>query len=492
MARDIVRRTHWLHAWCGVTAGVLIFVVSWTGTFAVFQEALSLWENPRAYEPTERKVDASVRELIEARYGDGIVSHVSVRLPSAVEPGIVVAASASEGRQVTAVVGGEVVETEIAPGPGQVLTRLHTDLLLPSPLGPFLVGFSGVLTLILLVSGVLLHRHIVRDLFVLRLFRSRRLALHDAHTLIGTWALPFHLLLAMSGAVLGFILLAAFLVQQIVYDGDGALMSEDMGDVVVDPSGVRSETANLDGILAAVATLERPFTPDGLEIEHWGDRAARVVVRGEPVDQLVWRRRASFDGATGQLIEPDLDAENSAALAIYATMTPLHYGNFGGLFVQWLYFVLGLVVSVSIGVGLVLWANKYAAQHPIVARLALGVCAGCVAGTAALFPLDLLLRSAPAGRFDDLCTGMFAVWGAVFVVAALVSSWRRTLVWSLWLAAALFAAGAVGSTVASLVPDIGAAQANPAIRTIDASILAIAGVMAWLARLARLDGLEAR
>ena len=484
MHSETVRRIHWFHAWTGVTIGLIIFVVTWTGTLAVFHDAISVWENPlvyRAGQVSSVDVDANVRKTLENRYGDKRVDTVVVYLPSTINPGLTISAVARGDGAIAATIDPAGDSAPGQPsGPSTLINRLHTDLLLPSPYGVFLVGLSGVFGLMLIVSGVLLHRHIIRDLFVLRIFRSRRLALHDIHALIETWALPFHTMIVLSGAVLGFILLAGFTVQEVVYGGDAVEMNEDF-EPALEPTGEPGATANLNDVLAAVGTLERPFVPESLFIEHWGDRAARITVRGEPVDQLVWRRRASFEGQTGQLIDADLDGSNSPVLSAYAATTPIHYGNFGGLLVRWLYFLLGLALSLSIGASLILWANKRSHQHRLLTRLAVGGCAGCIFGTVLLFPLDLVLREFPEIRSASLHDALVWSWLAAVVVSLIQPFWIKSL--SLCLAASglVLAIGAAGSTFASIRASAQGDIVNQALFGIDASLLllAVAILMLW-------------
>ena len=495
MQSETVRRVHWFHAWSGVTVGLIIFVVTWTGTLAVFHDAISVWENPLVYRDNEiasLDVDSNVRKIVDDHYRGDSVDSILVNLPSTIDPSLTIAAVSPGDVPIVVTIDPAGQSAPGQPsGPSTLINRLHTDLLLPSPFGAFLVGLSGVFGLMLIVSGVLLHRHIIRDLFVLRIFRSRRLALHDIHALIETWALPFHTLLALSGAVLGFVLLAGFTVQEVVYGGDAGKMYEDFEPAIV-PTGQPGAMANLDDMLSSIRTLERPFVPDSLLIEHWGDRAAKITVRGEPVDQLVWRRQASFDGHTGSLIDANLDGNNSPILAVYAAMTPIHYGNFGGLFVQWLYFLLGLALSLSIGASFILWANKRTDHQRFLPRLVVGGCAGCIFSTALLFPLDLILREFPEIRSASLQDALLWSWLAAIIVSLIQSSWTKSLSLLLAISAILLTIGAAGSTFVSIRASAQGDIVNHALFGIDASLLLLAVAILILWRITSTSVLDQR
>ncbi len=80
---------------------------------------------------------------------------------------------------------------------------LHIYLHLPHSWGIFVVGLTGVALLSSLVSGILAHPRVFRDAFHLRWGGSKRLQEADLHNRIGIWALPFHVTLSLTGALLG-------------------------------------------------------------------------------------------------------------------------------------------------------------------------------------------------------------------------------------------------------------------------------------------------
>ena len=69
--------------------------------------------------------------------------------------------------------------------------------------GGILVGLIGVALLSSLISGILAHPRIFRDAFHLRLGGSKRLQEADFHNRLGVWALPFHIIISLTGAFLG-------------------------------------------------------------------------------------------------------------------------------------------------------------------------------------------------------------------------------------------------------------------------------------------------
>lgn len=77
-------------------------------------------------------------------------------------------------------------------------------------------------TLVLLVSGVVIHRKIFTDFFTFRPDRKLPRSSLDLHNLTGVLALPFHFTMALSGLII-FIAIYFPTVVSSAYDGDRAV-----------------------------------------------------------------------------------------------------------------------------------------------------------------------------------------------------------------------------------------------------------------------------
>ena len=76
--------------------------------------------------------------------------------------------------------------------------RLHLEW---KNLGTWIVGLAALVMLAALVSGVVMHRRIFRELFTFRPNKQTRRSTLDLHNLTGVVALPFHFVFAFSGLV---------------------------------------------------------------------------------------------------------------------------------------------------------------------------------------------------------------------------------------------------------------------------------------------------
>ena len=83
----------------------------------------------------------------------------------------------------------------------EFIAELHMQLHLPRTWGLYLVGLTGVALFSSLISGLLSHpRYQGR---ILRWGGSRRLQEADLHNRLGVWGLPFHVVVSVTGALLG-------------------------------------------------------------------------------------------------------------------------------------------------------------------------------------------------------------------------------------------------------------------------------------------------
>jgi len=147
--------------------------------------------------------------------------------------------------------------------------------------------------------------------------------------------------------------------------------------------------------------------------------------------------RVTFDGATGEVLK--VWKAEKPALLTYSVLIGLHYLWFDHLTIRWLYFLMGLMGSVMIATGLLLWVIKRKEPHVgshkiyrIVETLNVAVIAGLPIAIAGflwgnrLWPWDLPERATWEMRT------FFFLWLLCFVHGFLrrdsVRAWREQLI----------------------------------------------------------------
>ena len=192
------------HSALGLGFCALIYLICLSGTLAVFERELQRWEQPAIPSVTNvgpREIETAITNVRQRAPKDA-ASSITITLPAPDQLQLLVSAGGHEGkggRNWYADGDGRLI-AEVRHPAASFISELHTDLHMPLGIGRIIVGISGMALLCLIVSGALAHPRIFRDAFRLRLGGPRRLELADTHNRLGTWLLPFALIISFTGA----------------------------------------------------------------------------------------------------------------------------------------------------------------------------------------------------------------------------------------------------------------------------------------------------
>lgn len=437
----------WLHTWSGLLFGWLLFVVFACGTTAYFQEEVTRWMQPEVTATAD-----------PARAADGAERWLTAQAPDASNwyitlPGKRAAvtslfwtpapdAPADAPTQAKLDDAGNPVTARETAG-GYFLYRFHFDLhYIPVLWARYLVGIAAMFMLVAIVSGIVTHKKIFADFFLLRFGKGQRSWL-DAHNVTAVLALPFHLMITYTGMVtLESQLAPAPIVA--AYASPETFYAEAFptGDPV-ERSGKPAALAPLSGMIAQARAAWDGADAGYIQVANPGDANARVTIATAPEASLDTRGRTlQFDGTTGRLL--DAPAAAGPARATEGVMIGLHAGRYADTALRWLYFLSGLGGTIMVASGLVLWTVKRRARLPdparpylgfrIVERMNVAVVAGFPIGLAAYFWANRLLPLHLADRPDREVDCLFVAWGCVLLYA-LVRPTRRA-----WIELCTFAA----------------------------------------------------
>ncbi|WP_422367402.1 PepSY-associated TM helix domain-containing protein [Pelagibius sp.] len=372
-----------IHGWSGAILGLLLYVVLLTGAVAVFAFEIGSWSasGMKAQEPFTRPIDGTLRTLAAQVPGD-YHEDISVFHNSA---GHVVAFLHTHAQNDEDEIDEKGILFELHPVTHEVLTRregfssevfgadpwgaldeflveLHVNLHLPDPWGLYATGVLGLLMLASAISGILMHRHVIKDLFLAPRLSSRLLTARDRHNLVGSWALPFAFVLAFTGAFLSFaIALGLPTISTVAFGGDRMAFFERLVGLREAEDPTPAPTADLDAMLAAAAEAAGSV-PRGFSVHHWGRADATVTVFHLPAEGDLIAEQQVFEGATGVHLgsKPALGTKPSLGSAVFGLIPPLHFGTFAGLLSRTVWFALGLVGCYVTLTGLQLWLQRRA------------------------------------------------------------------------------------------------------------------------------------
>ena len=205
MRETLRTRLGWLHGWLGYGAGLVLACIFATGSVAMFNLEITRWMQPEVQlanpvPPTALTLDAAAH-LIAAEQARGVSAFIA--LPSVRSPTLdVLHYNGHEfvGARLDPATGA-VIPARITVG-GGLFYNFHHTLFLGARVGTVIVNIVGMVLLVAIVSGVVIHIHaLVPDIILLRLSAVRLRAWLDAHLLAGVLFLPFMVMMAYTGVL---------------------------------------------------------------------------------------------------------------------------------------------------------------------------------------------------------------------------------------------------------------------------------------------------
>ncbi|QDH80644.1 PepSY domain-containing protein [Echinicola soli] len=256
---------------------------------------------------------------------------------------------------------------------GEFFYRLHffAQLNLWGTSGYLLAGFVAFFFLFAIVTGVLVHwKKIVSNLYVFRPKASLKNIWTDAHTALGVLGLPYQFVFAVTGCylIIGTTVLSPAIVTY-MYDGDMTMLYDDFGfnPPKIAPVGqAMASVPSVNGFVDQVEAKWPEFDVKSVQLFNYGDQNMHALIEGNTHtdSKFLGRGGVMYNMATGeQVYEVNPYTETSYQDAAAAIITQLHYGDFGGIPLRVVYFILGLVTCFVIISGVLIWLVARDKKH---------------------------------------------------------------------------------------------------------------------------------
>ena len=357
---------NWLHTWSGVVLGSLLFAIFWMGTLSVFDKEIDRWMMPasRLSLPSDFSYE-TMRPAYQAALAAKSPS-VLLLVPNERNPVITALWRGPDGSFAQHMfdprTGAELPDQGTLGG-SRFIYPFHYSLNLKVlGLGYWIVGFCGMMMMVLCVSGVVIHRKIFADFFTFRPERKIRRATLDLHNVAGVLGLPFHVVISVSGLV---ILFSLYFPSSIwaVYGQDVRLFARDAYGAYLRPPAKRAaDLISFDTIVAKAKSVWGQGEPNYLYVFNSGDAAAYVQVNRSSEDFVSNISHVAYvDGVNGELLSASKPERPAAVTQRF--IAGLHFIQFKHWTLRWLYFVLGLAGCILIATGLLFWVESRHERH---------------------------------------------------------------------------------------------------------------------------------
>jgi uncharacterized iron-regulated membrane protein len=443
-----------VHGWSGIVLGLLLYAVVLTGTAAVFAHEIGVWSSGHVATRSsfERPIDATIRRLAAMTppqfreavnlfeigdHGLGAYFHRDELDAKGMPSDRGVYYQLDNAGRITGTLRGtgeEVFGTRNDDALSHFLVDTHVRLHVPNPWGLLLTGILGLVMLVAAISGLLIHRHLFKDIFTLRSSANPVLVSRDKHSVAGTWSLPFAFILAFTGSFFSFFgTIGVPVVAMAAFGGDVAALSEAVygNPGKSDPRPV--PVGNLDRIMAD-AIHRVGEEPTFVVIDKFGRADSQITSYHNPKVSEIEPVALLYDGATGAFVraKPTVGTRPSAGGTLAGIMGPLHFGNFAGLLSKAIWFGLGFAMCYVTFTGMRLWVTRRATETRSLVWLertltvvGWGLPLALVASAAAF------LITMPQGAAVYWTTTAFLIASGAAILAAALAPSNKLLTWVL-------------------------------------------------------------
>lgn len=428
----------WLHTWAGVVLGSLLFVIFWMGSLSVFDREIDRWMMPGTrLAPSTQRISVDRVAHAATKVVPVGTDQWRVDLPTERVPVLRLSYRDSAGNAIVRQL--DPARYEFIPDQG---TQAATGFIFPFhyglhlkwlELGKWLVGLAGMAMLVLLVSGVVIHKKIFSQFFTFRPKSRLQRSSLDLHNLTGVLGLPFHFMVTLSGLI---IFIGIYFPQAHLgaYGGGKAAKTaytaEAYGRYTRPKTGTPGGLASLDAMVERAETEWAGGRPYFVRVWHPGDANSYIELRRSYARDITMNLdQIYFDASTGSVLQR---FEAAPVMTAQRFISGLHFIQFEHWTLRWLYFLAGLSGCLMIATGFLFWIGARRAQHAkkglagvrVVEGLTLGSVTGIIIATLAFFAANRLL---PLGAsFAGQERAALEIWAFYLVwVACFFHAWPR-------------------------------------------------------------------
>jgi len=375
-----VRRWSWIHKWSSLVCTVFMLLLCLTGLPLIYHHEIGhlLGNDIEAPSMPANTPRADLDQVIaagKALYPNKIMMYMSQELDEPAIWNLTLGDHPTDEKFKSIAIDARTARFIAEPpieGGGfmSLMFHLHVDLF-AGIWGKLFLGFMGLLLLVAIVSGVVLYAPFMRklDFGTVRHGRTARLRWLDMHNLLGIVTLVWALVVGTTGVIntLADVLLKVWQFTEIAemtrpYQGQPAPTKLASMQTTI----ARAEAAEPGMKVGFVAFPGTPFASP----HHYG-----VYMHGDQALTSRLYKPVLVDAQTARITDRRKLPWYLKALLI---SQPLHFGDYGGAGLQFLWALLDVATIVVLGSGLYLWLKRGRAARTAARQAAAGAVAAPV------------------------------------------------------------------------------------------------------------------
>ena len=356
-----------VHSWLALPIWFFVLIVCVTGTLAVVSQEIVWLANPqmRASQPSDDAPLLGYDQIIaEIKKAEPNLLVKEINRPDESHFSLDVDVTYPDGRSVTVYVNPY---TGAIQGPAptfnfKAFTRaLHGWWLVPFTNGYswgwYLVSFLSLPLLASLVTGLVVYKRFWKGFLrpTLRIRHGARIFWGDFHRLSGIWSIWFIAVISITSTW--------FLIQAFMFDNQVTISTAPVA-LVVPRESVPQTT---DGAPAPMISLDEAIRVAKERIPGLDDSYVSLPLNAYSFMSVGGRswyplmyQTADINPYTGEIGSTRLLSDRSGLELVTESMRPLHTGDFGGLWIKLIWFFFGLLLSMMVLSGLLIWTKRTA------------------------------------------------------------------------------------------------------------------------------------
>lgn len=356
-----------VHSWMAIPIWAFVFFICLTGTIATVSQEIVWLADPasRANPPAQARALLSFDEIVavvNAGHPEAIIQSISrpVKSQFALTARISYPDTTTRTLYInpyTGVIQGESSRFDFR----QFVRGLHGWLLMPwtngYSWGWYLVSITAVPMLISLITGLVVYKRFWRGFLSprLRFNVNARVFWGDFHRLAGIWSIPFIAIISITS--IWFLLQGILQDNQVSFSTAGPPIYVDRADVPQLSSNSQTPPfISLDEATAAVETAFPDFQASFVSMP--GNAYAHYRIGGRSMSYPLLFESVSVNPYNAKIEQTRRISDLSWLEIITGSMRPLHTGDFVGLSLKLVYFFFGILLTLMVFSGMMIWSKR--------------------------------------------------------------------------------------------------------------------------------------
>ncbi|MEM9000599.1 MAG: PepSY-associated TM helix domain-containing protein [Bacteroidota bacterium] len=438
-----------VHTVTGIVLSFALFVVFYAGAFALFYHETRQWEDPdlRVSYIENFDLDVAVAK-VDSLHSIDFAEEVVLTLPKAHNPVLRIRAKAKSTNDS---IEGQTVKVAMAPSTLRVLEAKENNVTVARTMydlhffnqipfaGSVIAGFVSLFFFLAIISGTLIHwRNLLTKFYAFVRQGKWKVIWTNIHTVFGIIGLPFQIMYAITGAILGLLGLFAL---PIFFSGkfnpENLLAKLEPSTVIELSENPRNGNhLSINQLLQKVASDFPNTKVESARILHYGKEDAMAIWYTKDYKGLSGRGEIVMGMKNGNIVNEFsvIPYNKSYVQDVWNYFHALHYGNFGGYLIKVLFFVLSMITCFMLISGILIWRTarnnkkynfKQRLFHHRVTKCYLAICLSMFPAFALLFIANKLVPMDMPNRTGAVNTIFFVSWLLLTIYGLFINNYSK-------------------------------------------------------------------